>query len=251
MKHRAITLLLLLVASLLSGCGNSELAGPRPAPDPVTAVEAYLQMYQPGPLPRLFQTTRIYDRNGVLLAEVFDEGRRTWVKLDQVSSNLVNATVATEDASYYTNSGIDPIRIASALFQNLGGGEIVSGASTITMQLARNLFLGADQRYDQSLDRKILEAGLAQELTQLYSKDEIMEMYLNMLNYGHLAYGPEAAAQLYFGKSAVDLTLGEATLLAGIPQQPANLDPFVNWEAAKQRQRVVLDLMVHHNYLTP
>lgn len=250
MKQQIITLLL-LAAICLSGCdNNSALAGPRPAPDPLTAVEAYLQMYQPGPLPRLFQTTRIYDRNGVLLAETFDEGRRTWVRLDQISRHLINATVATEDASYYTNSGIDPIRIVGAMWQNIDGGQIVSGASTITMQLARNLFLGFDQRYDQSLDRKILEVGLAQELTRLYSKDELLEMYLNMLNYGNLAYGPEAASQLYFGKSAIDLTLAEATLLAGIPQQPANLNPFQNWEGVKARQRVVLDLMVRHGYLT-
>lgn len=243
--------LLLLGLLYLSGCDNGALAGPRPAPDPVTAVEAYLQMYQPGPLPRLFQTTRLYDRSGILLAEVHDEGRRTWVRLDQVSRHLVNATVATEDASYYTNSGIDPIRIVGALWQNFDGGQIVSGASTITMQLARNLFLGLDQRYDQSLDRKILEAGLAQELTQLYTKDELLEMYLNMLNYGHLTYGPEAAAQTYFGKSAIELTVAEATLLAGIPQQPANLDLFQNWEGAKERQRIVLDLMVRHGYITP
>lgn len=248
-KHGLVILLLALLC--LCGCENAALAGPRPAPDPATAVEAYLQMYQPGPLPRLFQTTRIYDRRGVLLAEVYDEGQRTWVRLDQISRHLINATIATEDATYYTNSGIDPIRIVGAMWQNIDGGQIVSGASTITMQLARNLFLGIDQRYDQSLDRKILEAGLAQELTEMYSKDEILEMYLNMLNYGHLAYGPEAASQTYFGKSAIELTLAEATLLAGIPQQPANLNPFTNWDAVKARQRIVLDLMVRHGYLTP
>ena len=126
----------------------------------------------------------------------------------------------------------------------------MSGASTITMQLARNLFMGPDQRYDQSMDRKLAEAGLAQELTGLFSKNEILEVYLNLLNYGHLAYGPEAAAQVYFGKSAADLDLAEATLLAGIPQRPANLDLFTNLEAAKQRQRVVLYMMVRHNYLS-
>ena len=168
----------------------------------------------------------------MLLADVYDEGRRTWVTLDQISPNLINATIAVEDASYHTNSGIDPVRIVGALWQNLSG-EIVSGASTITMQLARNLFLGPDQRYDQTLDRKILEAGLAQELTKLYSKDELLEMYLNLLNYGHLAYGPEAASRVYFGKSATQLSLAEATLLAGIPQQPANLDLFGNWEAGR------------------
>ena len=118
------------------------------------------------------------------------------------------------------------------------------------MQLARNLFLGDDQRYEQSMDRKMLEAGLAQEVTSLFSKDEILEMYLNLLNYGHMTYGPEAAAQVYFGKSAADLSLAEATLLAGIPQQPANLDLFTNFDAAKARQRVVLDMLVRHGSLT-
>jgi penicillin-binding protein 1C len=250
MMRQKFFVLFLLAAFVLGGCDNAALAGPRPAPDPLTAVEAYLQMYQPGPLPRVFQTSRLYDRSGVLLAEIYDEGRRTWVRLDQVSRHLINATVATEDASYYTNSGIDPIRIVGAMWQNIDGGQIVSGASTITMQLARNLFLGAEQRYDQALDRKILEVGLAQELTRLYTKDEMLEMYLNTLNYGHLAYGPEAAAQTYFGKSAIELTLAEATILAGIPQQPANLNPFQNWEGVKQRQRIVLDLMVRHGYLT-
>lgn len=242
--------LLLTLALALAACSSQGAAGPRPAADPLTAVEAYLQMYQPGALPRLFQTTRVYDRHGVLLADLFEEGRRTWVRLDQISPHLIHATVAVEDASYHTNSGVDPARIVGALWQNLGG-QIVSGASTITMQLARNLFMGAEQRYDQTLDRKILEAGLAQELTKLYTKDELLEMYLNLLNYGQRAYGPEAAAQLYFGKAATQLSLAEATLLAGIPQQPANLDPFAHWEAAKQRQRVVLDLMVRHGYLTP
>ncbi len=213
-------------------------------------VEAYLQKYQPGPLPRLFQTTYLYDRNGTLLAEVFPEGRRTWVSLSAVSPDLVHATIATEDASFYNNGGIDFRRIAGAVLQNTGAQGVVSGASTITMQLARNLFLGPDQRYDQSFDRKILEAGIAQELTGLYTKDEILEMYLNLLNYGSFTYGPEAAAQVYFGKSAADLTLPEAALLAGIPQRPADLDPFTNLEGARQRQRVVLDLMVRHGYLT-
>src|SRR3954470_14799476 len=93
-------------------------------------------------------------------------------------AGIAGATVAVEDATFYTNSGIDPSRIAGAALQNLQKGEIVSGASTITMQLARNLFLGPDQRYDQSVDRKVLEAGIAQELTDLYSKEEILEMYL-------------------------------------------------------------------------
>ena len=168
----------------------------------------------------------------------------------RVSKHLIDATIATEDATFYSNSGVDPARIAGAAIKNLQEGEIVSGASTITMQLARNLFLGPEQRYDQSVDRKVLEAGLAQELTDLYSKDELLEMYLNLLNYGQVAYGPESAAQVYFGKSAGELTLAEATMLAGIPQQPANLNPYDDFEKTKQRQRTVLDLMVRHGYLT-
>lgn len=224
--------------------------GPRAAADPLTAVESYLQQYQPGPLPRVFQTTRLYDRHGALLAELFDEGQRTWAPLERISQHLIDATVATEDATFFVNNGVDPVRIAGALLNNLQTGEITSGASTITMQLARNLFLGPDQRYDQSVDRKLIEVGLAQELTTLYSKAELLEMYLNLLNYGNQTYGPEAAAQRYFGKLAADLTQAEAALLAGIPQQPANLDPVRNFPAVKARQRVVLDLLVRHNYLT-
>ena len=250
-------IIVVILALLASGCnrfGNaatpSESLAVRAGADPMNAVETYLAQYQPGPLPRLFQTTKIYDRHGQLIAELMGEGRRTWVALDKISSHLLDATVATEDASFYVNSGIDPYRIVRAVLRNAQSGQITSGASTITMQLARNLFLGVDQRYDQDFDRKLLEAGLAQELTQLYSKAELLEMYLNLLNYGNLAYGPEAAAQTYFGKAAVDLTLAEASFLAGIPQQPANLDPYRNLEATKRRQRIVLDLMVRHGYLT-
>lgn len=235
----------------LNSCRQAEqMVGMRPASRLPAVVEAYLQKYQPGPAPRLFQTTYVYDRNGVQIAELFEEGRRTWVSIDRISPYLLEATVATEDSTFYTNLGIDPFRIAAAAWNNTSEGRIISGASTITMQVARNLFLGPDQRYDTSMDRKLLEAGLAQELTALYTKDEILEMYLNLLNYGNLAYGPEAAAQVYFGKHASELTQAEATFLAGIPQQPATLNPFRNFAAVKQRQSVVLDLMVRHNYLT-
>jgi penicillin-binding protein 1C len=240
----------LVVLLLLSSCRQAErMVGVRPASRLSAVVEAYLQEYQPGPLPRLFQTTYVYDRNGVQIAELFEEGRRTWVSIGLISKHLLDATVATEDATFYTNAGIDPFRIAAAMLDNTSEGRVISGASTITMQLARNLFLGPGQRYDASMDRKLLEAGLAQELTSLYTKQEILEMYLNLLNYGNLAYGPEAAAQVYFGKHASELTRGEATFLAGIPQQPATLNPFRNFAAVKERQSVVLDIMVRHGYL--
>ena len=207
------------------------MVGDRPASRLPAVVETYLQKFQPGPLPRLFQTTYLYDRNGIQLAELFEEGRRTWVGLNRVSPYLIDATVATEDDSFYNNIGIDPLRMAAAAWQNQQGGRIISGASTITMQLARNLFLGPEDRYDPTMDRKLLEVGLAQELTSSYTKAEILEMYLNLLNYGNLAYGPEAAAQTYFNKSAAELDLPESTLLAGIPQSPGTLNPFRDFAA--------------------
>ncbi len=240
-----------LLALLMAGCGSRErVVDRRPAIALSALTEAYLQQFQPGPIPRLFQTTFVYDRNGVLLAELIGEGRREWVSLDQVSPHLINATIATEDATFFINQGVDPIRIAGAALQNVESGEIVSGASTITMQLARNLFLGSEERYDQSFDRKIIEAGLATELTQAYTKEELMEIYLNLLNYGSHSYGPQAAARAYFGKSAADLTVAEATLLAGIPQSPAFYDLYEDFEAAKGRQRIVLSLMVRHGFLS-
>lgn len=245
---RRFSVLILLL--FLAGCAPGNRIGPRPAASLRASVESYLQQYQPGPTPRVFQTTYLYDRNGKVIAERWEEGRRIWVPLSAISQHLVDATISTEDNTFYANPGVDPVRIAGAAMQNAQQGQVVSGGSTITMQLARNLFLGPEDRYDQNMDRKLLEAGLAQELNTLFSKDEVLEAYLNLLNYGHLTYGPEAASRVYFGKSAADLTLAEATLLAGIPQRPAELDPLQDFEAAKARQRIVLDLMVRHGHLS-
>jgi len=246
------TVLLLALILITSACFGKaqEMVGVRPASRLPAVVETYLQKYQPGPQPRLFQTTYLYDRNGVQIAELFGEGRRTWVALNRVSQHLINATVATEDASFYDNMGVDPLRIAVAAWQNHQNGGIVSGASTITMQLARNLFLGPEDRYNPDMDRKVLEVGLSQELTTRYTKAEILEMYLNLLNYGNLAYGPEAAAQTYFGKSAEVLDLAESTMLAGIPQAPGVLNPYRNFEQVKVRQKIVLGLMVKRKLIT-
>jgi penicillin-binding protein 1C len=219
---------------------------PRPEGDPQAVAEAYMRRYQPGVLPRIFETTRIYDRQGVQLAELVDEGYRTWVPLEQISPYLIRAVLATEDASFYTNPGYDARRVIGALMQNAEAGEIISGASTITMQLARQLFFTPEERFEQSLERKAFETLLAQDLTLLFAKDDLLEMYLNLVHFGRTVYGVEAAANLYFGKSAADLTLVEATLLAGIPQQPADYDLYNNFEAVKQRQAVVLSLMVRH-----
>jgi len=196
----------------------------------------------------LFMSTKIYDRNGVLLYEVFDAsaGRRTVVPLEDIPEHLVHATVATEDKTFYSNPGFDPFAIARSLWLNFSEGEIVSGASTITQQLVKTIFLSPEQTYT----RKIQEAVLAQEITRRYTKDQILEIYLNEIYYGNMAYGIEAAAETYFGKQARDLTLAEASLLAGLPQSPSIYDPYTNLEGAKRRQEVVLNLMAKEGYIT-
>ncbi|MEX1020310.1 MAG: transglycosylase domain-containing protein [Litorilinea sp.] len=216
---------------------------------PQAIAEAYLREYQPGPLPRVFETTYVFDRHGELLAEIAEEGYRTWVPLARISPHVIDAVVATEDSSFFQNAGYDPRRILGAVIQNAEAGDVVSGASTITMQLARHLFFSVELRFDQSMDRKAYEALLAQDLTKLYTKNEILEMYLNLVHFGRTAYGIEAASQLYFGKRASELDLVEATLLSGLPQAPGDYDLLRNLEGAKQRQRIVLDLMVRHGYL--
>jgi 1A family penicillin-binding protein len=200
-----------------------------------------------------FATTQILDREGNLLWEIIDPtgGRRTQVSLDQISPHLINATVATEDRFFYLNVGVDPIAIARAVYYNVSEREIVSGGSTITQQLARYVLLTPEERTAQSLSRKIKEAVLAMEINRRYTKEQILEIYLNQIYYGNLAYGIEAAAQTYFGKSASELTLPEAAMLAGLPQSPAIHDPYTNPEGAKARQADVLDLMVEAQYITP
>jgi penicillin-binding protein 1C len=277
--HKPISLLAAIVVLLLSGCSAPDTLAvqlrsvpPAAAQSIVThylrkynanfqleprqrggtreIAEAYLRRYQPGPEPRVFQSSVVYDRRNRVMAELFDEGRRTWVPLSRISPSLLDAVVATEDGSFFQNEGIDTRRLVGAFIQNTQNTSVVAGASTITMQLARMLFLPPDERFSRSLDRKINEVQLAQDLTRLYSKDEILELYLNLAYFGHLAYGPEAAARTYFGKTAAELSLAEASLLAGLPQQPAFLDPFVNLEAAKARQQIVLDLMVRRGYIS-
>jgi 1A family penicillin-binding protein len=200
-----------------------------------------------------FASSQIYDRNGNLLWELMDPsaGRRTWVPLSRVSPYLQQATIATEDRFFYQNVGVDPIAVIRAVYYNLSEGEIVSGGSTITQQLARSVLLAPEEQSEKTLSRKIREAVLAVELARRYPKDKILEIYLNQIYYGNLAYGIEAASQTYFGKPATDLTLAEAALLAGLPQSPALYDPFANPEVARARQQVVLNLMVEAGYITP
>lgn len=200
-----------------------------------------------------FQSTLIYDRNGELIYELLDPhgGRRIKVPLDQISPLLIQATIATEDKDFYEHPGFDVVAIARAVWQNTRQGEAVSGASTITQQLARALLLSEEERAQRTLSRKIKEVILAAEITRRYSKDQILEFYLNEIYYGNLAYGVQAAAQTYFQKDARELNLAEASLLAGLPQAPAIYDPFTNPEAALRRQEQVLRLMVETGGITP
>ena len=199
-----------------------------------------------------FVSTRIYDRNGHLLHEIFDPngGRRTLVPYEDISLDLINATVATEDERFWQHPGVDPIAVFRAVFYNVQEQRIVSGFSSIPQQLARLVLFEPEERTEQSLRRKLREAILASEISRRYSKQEILEIYLNEINYGNLAYGIGAAADTYFGKTAGELTLAEASMLAGLPQAPAYWDPYSDPEKAKRRQEVVLDLMVEAGYIT-
>jgi membrane carboxypeptidase/penicillin-binding protein len=175
-----------------------------------------------------FETTRILDRQGNLLYEILDPnaGRRTYIPLDRVSPYVIAATLATEDKLYFEHPGYDLWAILRAVLQNLQGGEVVSGASTITQQVTRNLLFSPEERTRITALRKIREVLLAAEITRAYTKEAILELYLNQNNYGNLAYGIEAAAETYFDTTANKLTLAQASFLAGLPQAPATYDPF-------------------------
>jgi membrane peptidoglycan carboxypeptidase len=192
--------------------------------------------------------TLITDSTGkVVLADVGNQGdHRLAVKLKDVAPVAIQATVAIEDHGFYSNPGFDLASIIRAEFDNLRAGHIVSGASTITQQLAKQQFLTPDQ----TLDRKVKELALAYELGQTYSKDQIMELYLNKSFYGSQSYGIEAASESYYRIPASKLDLAQAAMLAGLPQAPTEWNPVLNPDAAKARQTEVLQAMVRYNYIT-
>lgn len=168
-----------------------------------------------------------------------------WVKLNDISDYLKNATLSIEDKHFYSHQGFDPLRILKALYVNVINGKTLQGASTITQQYAKNLFLN----FDKTWTRKINEAWLTVRLESHYTKDEIFEGYLNTINYGGI-FGIENASLYYFNKDAKDLTLAEATILAGIPKSPSNYSPLSNLDAAKKRQRLILNSMVKNKYIS-
>src|SRR5881296_4696540 len=190
------------------------------------------------------QGTKIYDDNDEPMTELHVE-RRILVPLAQIPQSLRDAVIATEDKRFYSHWGIDPIGVARAVVQNYRRGRIVEGGSTITQQLTKVLFLTPDK----SLERKLREAVLAMELERRYSKDRILEMYLNQVYFGSGSYGVEAAARTYFGKSVSELTVREAALLAGLPRAPSSYSPFDHANAAKRRRELVLRRMVEYGAL--
>jgi membrane peptidoglycan carboxypeptidase len=205
-----------------------------------------------------FETTKIYNRTGeTLLYEVIDPygGDRTWVALDQIPDDLMCATVAVEDRNYWENPGVNARGIARALWADIRGQQI-QGGSSITQQLIKNIVIEPEQRYVSAegpewkdYERKITEILLAYRISQKYSKEQILEWYLNTNFYGNLAHGIEAAARVYFGKSARALSLAESATLAAIPQFP-RMNPFDDPESARERQHVVLDSMVHQGCIS-
>lgn len=229
----------------------------------------YMRLLKDLPSPLLLQekipslSTKIYDRNGVLLYQIYRDENRSLVKLDELPSYLIEATVASEDKNFYSHRGISLRGIARAVVANLDGfytcfteGTVknlrkcalsLQGGSTITQQLVKNALLSPEQ----TLARKIREAYLALWTERLYTKQKILEMYFNYVPYGGTAYGIEEASQQYYGKPAADVTLPEAALLAGLPVSPTTLSPFgTRPYLAKNRQSQVLDAMVEMGYLS-
>ena len=205
---------------------------------------------------RGFESSFIYDRHGNTLYEAFGEGRRVRVDYARVPPALIQATIAIEDDSFFENIGIDIAATLVAALKYLGAdpGENTPGGSTITQQLVRNVLFDFEKRAERSIDRKVEEILLAIALTQSKSKEDILEMYFNEIYYGNLAYGAQTAARTFFGKDVEDLNLGEAALLAGLPQAPASLDPL-NPDPAIQaavdlRWRQVLGEMIEEGYIT-
>ncbi|GIX47699.1 MAG: penicillin-binding protein 1A [Candidatus Tectimicrobiota bacterium] len=242
-RPRRLLRFLLWGSALLAGLGLlgglvAALALYRELAADLPSVEE-LTRYQPS------LVTTVYDRHGQPLADFFVE-KRFLVPLEAIPQPLRQATVAVEDSRFYTHHGIDVLGILRALWTNLRAGEVREGASTITQQLARTLFLTRER----TLKRKLREVILALRIERRFSKDQILEMYLNQIFYGHNAYGVEAAAQTYFGKSVSELTLSEAALIAGLPRAPNRYSPLVNPELSRKRRDHVLRRMVEEGYIT-
>ncbi|MBF2071016.1 transglycosylase domain-containing protein [Fischerella thermalis] len=192
------------------------------------------------------ETTYIYDIKGKLLASIHGEANREVVPLDKISPHLKRAVLASEDSDFYFHHGINPKGVGRAVVTNWVAGGVREGGSTITMQLVKNLFLSRRREFT----RKIAEAVLAIRLEQILTKDQVLEMYLNQVYWGHNNYGVQTAARSYFNKSAEYLTLGESAMMAGLIQAPEEFSPFVSMEKAKYQQKEVLGRMLTLGWIT-
>lgn len=186
----------------------------------------------------------LFDENNELFFQ--GSGDSKWVSLDNISDKVIKTTIATEDKNFYHHKGFDYLRIMKAMYINILSRNRSQGASTITQQYAKNLFLD----FSKTWKRKWDEMWYTLKIEANYSKDEILEGYLNTINYGHGMYGIENASKYYFGKKAKDLDLAEATILTGIPKSPANYSPLINLEASKKRQLLILNLLVKNGVIT-
>jgi penicillin-binding protein 1C len=191
-------------------------------------------------------STKLFDRNGKLIYEIYTDKRRTPIKLDDLPSQVKDATISIEDKDFYKHAGFSYTGIIRAVY-NIAFKKKLQGGSTLTQQLVKNALL----TQERTIKRKVREVVLTIVAEGIYSKDQILEMYLNQIPYGSTAYGIESASELYFNKAAKDLTLAEATLLAGLPQSPTRYSPFgAHPEYAKERQKTVLNSMVENKYIT-
>ncbi|MEH2320425.1 transglycosylase domain-containing protein [Nostoc sp.] len=192
------------------------------------------------------ETTYIYDVKGKLLTSIHGEANREVVPLDRISPNLKRAVLASEDSHFYDHHGINPVGVGRAVIVNAAAGGVREGGSTVTMQLVKNLFLS----HKRAFTRKLAEAVLAIRLEQILNKDQIFEMYLNQVYWGHNNYGVQTAARSYFNKSAEYLTLGESAMMAGLIQAPEEFSPFVSMKLAKQKEKEVLGRMLELNWIS-
>ena len=186
----------------------------------------------------------IYDDRNELIYQ--GSGNNEWISLDDVSPHFINAIISTEDKNFYNHIGFDFLRIGKAMFINLKNGKIVQGASTISQQYVKNMYL----EFDKTWSRKIEEALLTMRLEVHYSKDEILEGYINTINFGQGNYGIQNASQYYFNKDAKDLSMEEAIMLAGIPKSPSNYNPVSNYKSSIKRSKIISKLMYDNDYIT-
>lgn len=193
------------------------------------------------------ETSYIYDIKGRLLASIHGEANREVVSLDRISPDLKRAVMAIEDSHFYYHHGINVGSVGRAVLVNWQRGAVAEGGSTVSMQLARNIFLSHERKFS----RKVAEAVLAVRLEQVLSKEEILELYLNQVYWGHNNYGIQTAARTYFNKSAANLNLAESAMMAGLIQAPEQYSPFTSMERAKQRQQIVLHRMLQLGWITP